>query len=238
MSKTTESNAELGKPPSGLRIALAFVGFLGGFGALLFLSAGRTNWVAGWLYLAIITINTVIKYAYLQRRNPELIAYRMRLGKGTKTWDKIWMGMFSPVFGSVYVVAGLDAGRFGWSTMPLWLWPVGFALFLSGTMLFTWSMGVNPFFETTVRIQTERGHRVIDTGPYRFVRHPGYSGFLGWILSAPLFLGSWWAFLPAILSAAFLVVRTALEDRTLREELPGYLEYAGRIRSRLIPNVW
>lgn len=238
MSKTTESNAELGKPPSGLRIALAFVGFIGGLGALLFLSAGRTNWFAGWLYLAIMTMNTVINYAYLQLRNPELITYRMRLGKGTKTWDKIWMGMFWPVFGSVYVVAGLDAGRFGWSAMPLWLWPVGFALFLPGTILLTWSMGVNPFFEKTVRIQTERGHRVIDTGPYRFIRHPGYTGFLGWILSAPLLLGSWWAFLPAILSAAFLVVRTALEDRTLREELPGYLEYADRTRFRLIPNVW
>jgi protein-S-isoprenylcysteine O-methyltransferase Ste14 len=154
------------------------------------------------------------------------------------TWDKIWLAVFSPVFAAVYVVAGLDAGRFGWSEMPTWLWPVGLALFLPGTLLFSWSMGVNPFFEKTVRIQTERGHRVIDTGPYRFVRHPGYSGFLGWILSAPLLLGSWWAFLPSVLSIAALVVRTALEDRTLREELPGYTDYAARIRYRLIPKVW
>ena len=238
MSKAPESNADLDRPPSSLRIALAFAGFFGGFGALLFLSAGRLDWVAGWLYLGIMTIFTAINYAYLRRKNPELIAHRMRLGKGTKTWDKIWMGVFTPVFLAVYVVAALDAGRFGWSEMPLLLWPVGLALFLPGTILLTWSMGVNPFFEKTVRIQTERGHRVIDTGPYGFVRHPGYVGFLGWILSAPLLLGSWWAFLPAILSVVVLVVRTALEDRTLREELPGYLEYAGRIRFRLIPKVW
>jgi protein-S-isoprenylcysteine O-methyltransferase Ste14 len=124
----------------------------------------------------------------------------MRFGKGTKTWDKLWAGAFTPVFMSVYVVAGLDAVRFGWSAMPLWLWPLGLVLFLPGTTLFTWAMGVNPFFEKTVRIQKERGHRVIDTGPYRLVRHPGYLGFLGWILSAPMLLGSWWAFVPAAVS--------------------------------------
>lgn len=225
-------------PISTWRIGLAFAGFLGLFAALLFIPAGRLDWVAGWLYLVILTLNTVINYAYLRRRNPELIAHRMRFGKGTKTWDKLWMGLFASIFVSVYVVAGLDAGRFGGSAIPLLLWPVGLALFLSGTVLLTWSMVVNPFFEKTVRIQTERGHRVIDTGPYRFVRHPGYVGFLGWLLSAPLLLGSWWAFLPSILSVVFLVVRTALEDRTLREELPGYLEYANRVRFCLIPYVW
>jgi protein-S-isoprenylcysteine O-methyltransferase Ste14 len=193
-----------------LRIALAIGGGLGAFGALLFLPAGRLDWVAGWLYLVIVSINTAINYAYVRRRNPELIEHRMRFGKGTKTWDKIWLGLFTPIFLTVYVVAGLDAGRFGWSAMPLWLWPVGLALFLPGTMLVSWSTGVNPFFEKTVRIQTERGHRVVDTGPYRFVRHPGYVGFFGWILSAPLLLGSWWAFLPSILSVVALVVRTAL----------------------------
>jgi protein-S-isoprenylcysteine O-methyltransferase Ste14 len=99
-------------------------------------------------------------------------------------------------------------------------------------------MGVNPFFEKTVRIQTERGHRVIDTGPYNFVRHPGYLGFFGWNLSAPMLLGSWWAFIPAVLSVISIVIRTALEDRTLRAELDGYEEYVRRIRYRLIPGVW
>ena len=238
MSKAPESNAKQDIRPSRVRIALAFAGALGGFGALLFLPAGRLDWVAGWLYLAIFTANTVINYAYIGSRNPELIEHRLRIGRGTKTWDKIWLAVFTPVFLSVYVIAGLDAGRFGWSAMPLWLWPVGLALFLPGAALLAWSMGVNPFFEKTVRIQTERGHRVIDAGPYRFVRHPGYVGVFGWILSAPLLLGSWWAFVPSILTVVALVVRTALEDRTLREELPGFVEYANRVRFRLIPNLW
>jgi protein-S-isoprenylcysteine O-methyltransferase Ste14 len=162
----------------------------------------------------------------------------MRYGKGTKKWDKVWAGLFTPVFLAIYVVAGLDAGRYGWSSVPQRMWLLGLVIFLLGTALLTWSMGVNPFFEKTVRIQSERGHRVIDAGPYRFVRHPGYIGFLGWIVSAPLLLGSLWAFIPSVLSAVGLVIRTALEDRTLREELPGYAEYAGRVRFRLIPGIW
>ncbi len=238
MSKAPERRTVPGKPPSSVRIALAFAGFLAIFGLLLFGSAGRVDWFAGWLYLAILTINAGANYAYLRRVNPALIEHRIRLGKGTETWDKIWLAVFSPVFVAVYVVAGLDAGRLEWSAMPAWLWLAGLALFVPGALLFSWSMGVNPFFEKTVRIQSERGHRVIDSGPYRLVRHPGYSGFLGWIVSAPLLLGSWWAFLPAVLSIVLLVVRTALEDRTLRDGLPGYGVYAARIRYRLLPKVW
>ena len=221
-----------------VRVGLAFAGFFGAFGALLFVPAGRWDWGAGWLYLAIIAVSTTINLVHMRRRNPGLIEHRLRVGKGTKAWDKVWMAVFSPIVVAVYVVAGLDAGRFGWSTVPLWLWPVGLAVFLSGTMALTWSMGVNPFFEKTVRIQAERGHRVIETGPYGYVRHPGYVGFLGWLLSAPLLLGSWWAFIPAILSAAAVVIRTTLEDRTLRHELPGYIQYAGRVRFRLVPHIW
>jgi len=238
VSEAPERTAEKGKPPSRTRVVLTFGGILGVFGALLFAPAGRLDWVAGWLYLGIVMTNVTINYAYLRLRNPELIQHRMRYGKGTKTWDKVWAGLFTPVFLAVYVIAGLDAGRYGWSAMPHWMWPVGLALFLLGTALFTWSMGANPFFERTVRIQSERGHRVIDAGPYRFVRHPGYIGFLGWIVSAPLLLASWWAFIPSMLSAVGLIIRTALEDRTLREELPGYAEYARRVRFRLIPGVW
>jgi protein-S-isoprenylcysteine O-methyltransferase Ste14 len=104
--------------------------------------------------------------------------------------------------------------------------------------MLTWSMVVNPFFEKTVRIQTDRGHHVIDTGPYAYVRHPGYVGFTGWMISAPLLLDSSWAFVPALLAVVGIAIRTALEDRTLRAELPGYAEYAARVRFRLIPGVW
>ena len=207
-------------------------------GALVFVPAGRLDWAAGWLYVAALIAGLVVSYRFVRARNPELIEHRMRFGKGTKAWDKIWLWLFSPVFLSVYVVAGLDTVRFGWSEMPAWLWPPGLALYAAGTALFTWPMTVNPFFEKTVRIQTERGHRVIDTGPYRYVRHPGYVGFFGWILSVPLLLGSWWAFMPALAAVALVIVRTALEDRTLQEELPGYAEYASRVRFRLVPTVW
>lgn len=238
MSQTPNRNAEQAEPSLRRRIVLASGASLGAFAALLFGTAGRLDWLLGWLYLAIVTASLAMNYVHVRRSNPELIRHRMRLGKGTKTWDKLWAGLFAPVFLSVYVVAGLDAGRYGWSDVPGWLWPAGLALFLAGTVFFSWSMAVNPFFEKTVRIQKERGHRVIDAGPYRFVRHPGYVGFSGWIVSAPLLLGSWWAFVPCALALAGLVVRTALEDRTLRAELAGYEDYARRVRFRLIPGIW
>jgi len=237
MNERTERAANTDGPPP-LKIAVMLAATVAMFGVILFWPAGRLDWGAGWFYLAILTANIAANYAHVQRSNPELIEYRSRIGEGTKTWDKIWMVAFTPPFVAIYVVAGLDAGRFGWSAVPWSLWPVGLVLLLCGTALLSWSMAVNPFFEKTVRIQTERDQRVIDSGPYRYVRHPGYTGFLGWILSAPLMLGSWWAFVPAALSVAALVVRTALEDRTLREELAGYVDYAGRVRYRLIPLIW
>ena len=217
---------------------LALLGGVGFFAAFIFWPAGSIDWLRGWIYLGIVIVGLFINLVYLGRVNPELIEQRMRLGKGTKLWDKIWLAFFTPLFLAVYVVAGFDAVRFGWSTMSSWLWSLGAVLLVAGTALFSWSMGVNPFFEKTVRIQKERGHRVIDTGPYRFIRHPGYLGFFGWILSVPLLLGSWWAMVPAILSIIGVIIRTALEDRTLREELSGYQEYAQRVRYRLIPGLW
>jgi len=123
------------------------------------------------------------------------------------------------------------------SSAPGAAWLLGLAIFVPGWAIAIWSMVVNPFFEKTVRIQTDHGHRVIDTGPYAYMRHPGYVGFAGWMLSTPLLLESTWAFVPAIISVALLVIRTALEDRTLHAELPGYAEYTSRVRFRLIPGV-
>ena len=220
------------------RLLIASIAGLGLFATIVFWPAGRIDWLAGWLYLGLVIASMFTNFIYIWRVNPELIEHRLRLGKGTKLWDKIWAVFFTPAFLSIYVIAGFDAVRFEWSTMPSWLWLLGLALWIPGNALLTWSMGVNPFFEKTVRIQKERGHHVIDIGPYGFVRHPGYLGFLGWSLSAPLFLGSWWAFLPALLSIFALLVRTALEDRMLREELAGYGKYASRVRYRLIPGIW
>jgi len=237
VSEPSASAAQAPQTPVWL-IAVAMGAGLAMFAAILFVPAGRLDWSAGWVYLGIFTAFMIANLAYLQRENPELIGRRIRFGKGTKRWDVAWSVFFGPLFLAVYVVAGLDAGRYGWSDMPGWLWLVGLALFLPGAALFSRAMGENPFFEKTVRIQSDRGHRVVDTGPYRLVRHPGYLGFFGWILSAPLLLGSWWAFVPALLSIAGVVVRTALEDRTLNAELPGYADYAKRIRYRLVPGLW
>jgi protein-S-isoprenylcysteine O-methyltransferase Ste14 len=234
----TPASAGQAQQVSAWLVAVAMGAGLAMFAASLLVPAGRLDWCAAWVYLGVFTAFMIANLVYLQRQNPELIARRARFGKGTKRWDVVWSVLFGPLFLSVFVLAGLDAGRYGWSSMPGWLWLVGFALFLPGAALFGRAMGENPFFEKTVRIQSDRGHRVVDTGPYRMVRHPGYLGFLGWILSTPLLLGSWWAFVPALLSIAGVVVRTALEDRTLNGELPGYADYAKRVRYRLVPGLW
>jgi protein-S-isoprenylcysteine O-methyltransferase Ste14 len=219
------------------RVGVAIVAMAVGFATLLFVPAGRLDWTLGWVYVGIVVVNVVINWACLHRWNPELIDRRMRFGKGTKTWDKVWVVLYATVMIAVYVVAGLDA-REGVSSLPGAVWPLGLAIFVPGSAMLTWSMVVNPFFEKTVRIQTDHGHRVIDTGPYAYVRHPGYVGFVGWILSTPLLLASAQAFIPALLAVVGIVIRTALEDRTLRAELTGYAEYAARVRFRLIPGVW
>ena len=221
-----------------VRLALAVAGGIGTIGVVVFWPAGTLHWPAGWAYLGFITAYYCISVAYLTRVNPEVIVHRMHFGAGTKSWDIVWLIVFTPLFTAVYVVAGLDAVRYEWSVMPSWLWPLGLALFVPGAWLFTWSMGVNPFFEKTVRIQTDRGHRVIDTGPYAYVRHPGYVGLFGWTLGTPFLLGSWCALGPAVLASIATIVRTALEDRTLREELEGYEAYAQRVRYRLVPGIW
>jgi protein-S-isoprenylcysteine O-methyltransferase Ste14 len=191
----------------------------------------------GWIYVGFLVATLAITLACLLRWNPELITQRMRLGPGTKTWDFIWMVVFAPAMIAVFVVPVLEA-RQGVSDElgPGWL--LGVALFVTGWALVIWSMAVNPFFEKTVRIQTERGHRVVDAGPYAYVRHPGYVGFAAWMLSTPLMLGSAWAFVPALLAVIGFAIRTALEDRTLQAELPGYADYAARVRFRLVPGVW
>ena len=174
---------------------------------------------------------------YVGRVNPEILRHRSWLKRGTETWDWVWFSVFIPVFCAIFVIANLDL-RSGWALLPQWVRPVGLALFVLGGGLFLRAMAENPFFEKTVRIQSERNHRVIDTGPYRVVRHPGYVGMVVWVLSFPLLLTSGWAILPAAFTASWFILRTALEDRTLHRKLPGYREYAGQVRSRLIPGVW
>jgi protein-S-isoprenylcysteine O-methyltransferase Ste14 len=230
--KRTDSQTTLPKVIVGLAVESMVV-----VAGLVFVLARRLGWTLGWIYVGIIVATLTINMMCLLRWNPDLIRRRMRVSKFSKTWDKMWALLFGVAMVAIYVVAVMEA-RDRVSSVPGAAWLLGLAIFVPGWALAIWSMVVNPFFEKTVRIQTDRGHRVIDTGPYAYMRHPGYVGFAGWMLSTPLLLASTWAFIPALISVVLLVMRTALEDRTLYEELPGYAEYAARVRFRLIPGVW
>lgn len=207
-------------------------------GAILFLSAGTFRWPGAWAYLAVYVIGIVINALILLRVNPEVIAERARVRKETKGWDRTMTKAILVCTIAMFVVAGLD-WRFAWPpTVPLWLWLVALVLLILGSALSSWAMISNTYFATTVSIQEDRGHTVVSGGPYRYVRHPAYSG---WILSnlvTPLVLATLWAIIPAALVAVGFIIRTALEDKTLLAELDGYKTYAGRVRYRLVPGMW
>jgi len=154
-------------------------------------------------------------------------------------WDRILMPLMSLGFPLItYIVSGLDE-RFGWSPdLPNVIQIMALVLIFAGSMLGTWAMIANRFFSSHVRIQTDRGHTVVNSGPYRFMRHPSYAGvLLAWI-ATPIFFSSTWAAIPAVLAGIVVVLRTALEDRTLQAKLPGYREYAQIVRYRLVPGIW
>jgi protein-S-isoprenylcysteine O-methyltransferase Ste14 len=207
--------------------------------ALLFILSGHLDWVMAWVYLGIHVVGIVINSIILLRHNPALIAERAERGAGTKGWDKVLATIYSLVsYIGTLLIAGLDM-RFGWSPEISLAFRLIAALVMAlGFGLSSWAMLSNAFFATTVRIQDERGHTVASGGPYQFVRHPGYAGWLVAGLATPVMLGSWWALIPAVLSVILLIVRTALEDRTLQEELTGYADYAQRVHHRLVPGIW
>lgn len=232
-----ETRGPAGSCASPPVIALAVGVTLVGLTALLFLVARELGWARGWIYLGLSAAGLSVNLGCLLEWNPTLIGRRMRMGAGTKRWDVFWSVLNAPVWIAVFVVAVLETR--GTDPGPLGVgWLLGMALYLPGWCLIIGSMAANPFFEKTVRIQTDQGHHVIDTGPYAVVRHPGYVGFSLWLLATPFLLASPWTLFPVLLAIASLGVRTALEDRTLQAELPGYAEYTTRVRYRLIPGVW
>ena len=207
--------------------------------AAIFVSAGRLNWTRGWICMTAWVISMTVAGVLVRRRNPELLEARSKWRrKDTKLFDKYFLGIFVPLSFLQPAVAGLDAVRFGWSHIPFAAVYPGIALFTFAMALITWVMMVNPHAETTVRIQTDRGHTVVSSGPYRIVRHPMYVGVILMYPATALILGSLWALAIAALIAVLFIARTALEDRTLRRELPGYEEYAAVTRCRLVPGIW
>jgi protein-S-isoprenylcysteine O-methyltransferase Ste14 len=206
--------------------------------ATLFLAAGRLDWAMGWALVGLYAVWVGANALLLIPRNPELLAERAVRRRGDHVWDTVLLGLFGLSTLAKLVVAGLDE-RFGWTPpLPPTLQGAALVVVFLGYALTTWSMVANAFFSTVVRIQQERGHRVATGGPYRYVRHPGYVGTMLFELATPLMLGSLWALIPGGLVVPLLTIRTALEDRALQEKLSGYREYAGRVRSRLIPGVW
>jgi protein-S-isoprenylcysteine O-methyltransferase Ste14 len=214
------------------------VAFLVLIAAVLFLSAGRIDWTWGWVYLGISLLFMAVNAAIILRINPEIAEERTRSGE-TKKWDKVVGGLWGlAIYIALPLTAGLDV-RGGWSGGMGIGWHIaGAALLAIGYGFSGWSMAANAFFSTAVRIQSDRGHTVCSSGPYRFIRHPGYVGFILQSVSLPLLLGSWWAMIPGVAAAVLMIIRTALEDRTLQGELPGYVEYSQKVRCRLIPGVW
>ena len=207
-------------------------------GGLLFGSAGRLDWQTGWIFMLTLFGCVSINFFTLLKTNPEVIEERSHLDKGAKKWDVVITSVATIFILATLAVAGIGE-RYSWRGLlgPGWVY-TGIIMFVAGDLFFLWAMAVNKYFSKLVRIQTERGHRVVTSGPYRIVRHPGYLGWSVMWIGTPLILDSLWAFIPAILSIILIVVRTALEDSTLQKELPGYLEYVSTVSYKLVPWVW
>lgn len=207
-------------------------------GLVLFAAAGTVRWLGAWLYLLASVLLVVANGIYVMPRNPEIVVERGRTHEGTRGFDKVLIALCTLLLVVTFVVAGLDARRFGWAPLdPIWAAP-GLALMALGMIPTAGAMVHNRNLEPTVRIQTERGHQVATTGPYRVVRHPMYVGMILGLAGMPLVLGSAWSIVPAVAQIVCFVIRTALEDATLRRDLPGYAEYAAHTRFRLLPGVW
>jgi protein-S-isoprenylcysteine O-methyltransferase Ste14 len=208
------------------------------FFAIIFVSAGRIDYWQGLIYLSIGFTMFVLNYTVL-RIDTELLKERSKPGEGTKKWDKIILGLSLLVTISMYITAGLDSGRYHWSPDFHWsIYLLGILLTASGQLLFLIAQKQNRFFSSTVRIQTDRKHIVCETGLYKIVRHPAYLGSVIQALGFPLLFGSFWSLIPICVLITLLLIRTSLEDKTLKNELPGYLSYSGKTRYKIIPGVW
>jgi protein-S-isoprenylcysteine O-methyltransferase Ste14 len=222
------------------RMLIQTVVWLAVTAALLFISAGTVRWPQAWIYLAEIGVLGLVSGFAIGKRDPALLRERMAapIQKGQKSWDKIVILVLFSLWMSQYVVIGLDAVRFRWSEVPLWLQVAGGLAIAFGLYAFHVVLAANTFAAPVVKIQSERKHQVISTGPYAYVRHPMYAGAVPLIVGTPLLLGSWYGLIWAAAMIALLGFRAVLEEDTLKAELEGYDAYAARVRYRLVPKVW
>jgi protein-S-isoprenylcysteine O-methyltransferase Ste14 len=205
---------------------------------ILFFSAGRIDYWQGLIYVIVGLIMFTLNYTIL-KPDSELLAERTKPGEGAKKWDKILLGFSLLATIAMYIIAGLDSGRYHWSPGFHWgLYLIGIVLTVSGQLLFLFAQKQNKFFSSTVRIQTDREHTVCETGLYKIVRHPAYLGSTIQSIGFPILFGSLWSIFPVGFLIILHLTRTYLEDRTLKKELKGYHEYSLKTRYRMIPYVW
>ena len=204
---------------------------------LMSIVAGTWRWWNAWVCAATLQLVTIAYHLILVRVNPAVLNARGTKNEGTKKPDRCFLGLMV-IFGfGILIVGALEVGKEGW-TAPWWMLVTGVLLIACGMLSVTWAMAVNPHFEVTIRVQTDRKHQVCTTGPYGYVRHPGYAFGMLAIWAFPMILGSWWAMVPAAGLTIATAVRSAFEDRTLQRELLGYSEYAATTRYRMIPGLW
>lgn len=240
MSVQHDTEASLPRPSvqaiAGVALRLATP--LALLAALLFLPAGRWNWPEAWAILVTYGAFHVLCVVWWLWKDPAQLAERSRIAANVKTWDKVIVMAYWPCRLLTLVIAGLDAGRFRWSSVPLAVQALGWFWQVVAASVMLWAGATNTFLSRFARIQDNRGHTVVTTGPYGYVRHPMYVGNIVVFLCIPLALGSWRALLPGAANAVLMVIRARKEDRMLRAELAGYEAYAHRVRSRLFPGVW
>ncbi len=228
-------------PPktSNLKLVVQSVLWMAILFALPFVGAGTFAWREGWAFIILQFGAWAAMTLWLRKNNPELIRVRAELWKRTvKTWDKVIMICLFAGFFLILLIPGIDTVRYKLSHIPLVLKLIGFLGIIVSNGLMFWPLKVNPYLSAAVEIQKDRGHKVITTGPYQYVRHPMYVGAILWAASIPLALGSVVAFIPVILLIPLVLVRAYLEDKTLYNELDGYAAYTKKVKYRLIPGVW
>jgi protein-S-isoprenylcysteine O-methyltransferase Ste14 len=207
-------------------------------GGVLFGGAGRVDWPAAWLVISLFTGHLVFSGWWLFRRDPELLEERLTTASNVPQWDRLIARGNRILLLILLATAALDAGRFRWSAMPILGRAIGTAAVVAALAVIWWCGAANRFLSARSRIQSERGHAVVQHGPYRFVRHPLYASRIILVIGTAFTLGSWIALVPAALNAVLLALRTSLEDRMLTTELPGYQEYAKHVPERLVPGLW
>jgi protein-S-isoprenylcysteine O-methyltransferase Ste14 len=207
-------------------------------GGVLFGMAGRVDWPAAWLVILLFAGHVVLSGWLLLRRDPQLLKERLTTASNVPQWDRLLVRGNRILLLIFLATAALDAGRFRWSAMPIIVRAIGTAAVVAAIAVIWWCGAANHFLSANVRIQSERGHTVVQHGPYRFVRHPLYASRIVLIIGTAFTLRSWIALVPAALIAVLLILRTSLEDRMLTTELPGYRKYAKHVPERLVPGLW